>query len=175
MRGHIIKTFLKHNNPFVRPILHHSFSRDNWVWFKTFYCLFQEILKYISMLEDGEISTMMMDGLLILPMSSLAYLVRNTISNTNKAIPVSVGLLIVKGSWIINLLQEYLWENGVCKGFVEATWSVIHIHYNVYIFRRITFIGKYWLIYEFMMKAITSIVAIIRVLNRIAVLSRETK
>ena len=55
-------------------------------------------MKYISMLEDREISTMMMDGLLILPMSSLAYLIRNTITNTNKAIPVSVGLLIVKGS-----------------------------------------------------------------------------
>ena len=50
------------------------------------------------MLEDGEISTMMMDGLLILPMSSLAYLIRNTLTYTNKAIPVSVGLLIVKGS-----------------------------------------------------------------------------
>ena len=50
------------------------------------------------MLEDAEVSTMMMDGLLLLPMSSLVHLIRNTISNTNKAIPVSVGLLIVKGS-----------------------------------------------------------------------------
>ena len=28
----------------------------------------------------------------------VVYLIRNTITNTNKAIPVSVGLLIVKGS-----------------------------------------------------------------------------
>ena len=72
------------------------------------------------MLEDGEISTMMMDGLLWLPMSSLVSLIRNNITNTNKAIPVSVGLLIVKGSWIIDLVQEYLLERGVCKSFVET-------------------------------------------------------
>ena len=33
---------------------------------------------------------------------------KNIVTNTNKAIPVSVGLLIVKGPQIIDLLQEYL-------------------------------------------------------------------